>query len=478
LSLTALLAAAALLAALGLLGHRFSFALAAPGDGVLFRGTLYGMAGAIILHLVLTVLDFAGVPWSPLLLAALAGILYGLAWRLLPRGPGRLPAMSSDWGWGDGLALFALAAATLIALTAWIATPDFVYHWGIKGARFYSTRGVDYSYLARSWNWVLHPDYPNLLPETFAVTALLAGGFDVPAMMLETAVLFALLLAAAREGLRQGRADRFTRQAGVALVALAGGTFWIASLLPGGADGMIALALAAALPPLLRPPDRAGDFQIGVIAAFAAASKIEGMPLAAFLILVQWGRHVWIGRRLHLGPALRTGLPASVVILPWLARTAHHHLFLQINSGSFTPSRAGVIFSTVLEVFRAPYWHGFLPAMFLPPLLLASRRTRPFAVVATLQLLFYFYVYFTIQAADQTRVFILSNFGRLGYHLIPACLVAALVAWSRQEQGISKEGSIKGGINQKGGVEPRPHEERTPGMPEFLDKPRALSERS
>jgi hypothetical protein len=360
--------------------------------------------------------------------------------------------MSSDWGWGDGLALFALAAATLIALTAWIATPDFVYHWGIKGARFYSTRGVDYSYLARSWNWVIHPDYPNLLPETFAVTALLAGGFDVPAMMLETAVLFALLLAAAREGLRQGGADRFTRQAGVALVALAGGTFWIASLRPGGADGTIALALAAALPPLLRPPDRVGDFQIGVIAAFAAASKMEGMPLAAFLILVQWGRQVWTGRRtgrrLHLGAALRTGLPAAVVILPWLARTAHHHLFLQINSGSFTPSRAGVIFSTVLEIFRAPYWHGFLPAMFLPLLLLASRRTRPFAVVATLQLLFYFYVYFTIQAADQTRAFILSNFSRLGYHLIPACLVAALVAWP--------------GTTKKGGAEPRPREEGTP----------------
>lgn len=452
-SLTALLAAAALLAALGLLGRCFSFALAAPGDGVLFRGTLYGMAGAVVLHLVLTVLDFAGVPWNLLLLAALAAILYGLAWRFLPRGPepARLPSMSSDWGWGDGLALFALAAATLLALTAWIATPDFVYHWGIKGARFYSTRGVDYSYLARGWNWVIHPDYPNLLPETFAVTALLAGGFDVPAMMLETAVLFAFLLATAREGLRQGGADRFTRQAGVALVALAGGTFWIASLLPGGADGMIALALATALPPLLRPPDRSGDFQIGVIAAFAAASKMEGMPLAVFLILVQWGRHVWIERRLHLGPALRTGLPAAVVILPWLARTAHHHLFLQINSGSFTPSRAGVIFSTVLEIFRAPYWHGFLPAMFLPPLLLASRRTRPFALVAMLQLLFYFYVYFTIQAADQTRLFILSNFSRLGYHLIPACLVAVLVAWP--------------GTTKKGGVEPRPREEGTPGMP-------------
>jgi len=450
LNATALLAAAALLTAFWLLGRRLSAALAAPGDGALFRGTLYGMAGAVVFHLVLTALDFAGVPWSAWLLAALGAVLYGLAWRFLPPRPERA-RLPSDLGWGDGLALFALAAATLIALTAWIATPDFVYHWGLKGARFHLARGVDYAWLARSWNWVIHPDYPNLLPETYAVTALLAGGFDVPAMLLETAVLFALLLAAAREGLRQGGADRFTRQAGVALVALACGAFWIASLLPGGADGMIALALAAAVPPLLRPPDRVGDFQIGAIAAFAAASKTEGMPLAAFLILVQWGRRAWTGRRLEFGAALRTGLPAAVVILPWLARTLHHRLFLEINSGRFDPSRAGEIASTVLETLGAPSWHGFLAAMFLPPLLLASRRARPFAGVATLQLLFYFYAYFTIQAADQTRAFILSNFARLGYQLIPASLVVALVVWLKSNRL----------ENEKGGTaeQPRPRVE-------------------
>jgi hypothetical protein len=458
LNATALLAAAALLAAFGLLGRRLSAVLAAPGDGALFRGTLYGMAGAVVFHLVLTALDFAGVPWSPLLLAALGAGVYGLAWRFLPRtSRSSMSSMSSEGGWGDGLALFALAAATLLGLTAWLASPDFVFHWGIKGARFHLTRGVDYAYLARSWNWVIHPDYPNLLPETFAVTALLAGGFDVPAMMLETAVLFALQLAVVREGLRRGGADRFTRQAGVALAALAGGAFWIASLLPGSADGMIVLALAAAVPPLLRPPDRTGDFQVGTIAAFAAASKMEGVPLAAFLVLVQWGRRAWTERRLHLGAAVRTGLPPTLVILPWLARTLHHHLFLDIHSGSFTLSSAGVIASALLETLRAPAWHGFLPLAFLPPLLLASRRARPFAVAATLQLLFYLYVYSTVQPADQTRIFILSNFTRLGYHLIPASLVVALVVWPG--------GREPAGEMERAGTRPRPHTEESPGRP-------------
>ena len=433
---TALLVAAAVPALLALLGSRLAAWLAAPGDGALYRATVYVLGGAVVLHILLTLLDFARIPWHPLLLVLLALALYLLARRFLPRGPER-PGLPSDLGWGDGIALLALAVFLLIALTGWITFNDFIFHWGIKGERFHAARGTDYAYLARGWNWVLHPDYPNLLPEIYAVTALLTGRFEMPAMMLQSGAFFALLLAAAREGLRQGGADRFTRQTGLALIALAIGTFGIGYMTAGGADWLLALALTAAVTPLLRPPDRVGDFQIGVIAAFAAAAKVEGVPLAAFLVLVQWARR-FLGdtlgeRRLVLGEAvqaaLRTGLPAAVVVLPWLGRTIHHHLFLALISGPFTLSRAPGILAAVLEALQTAAWHGFLWAMFLPPLLLLHRRTRPFAIVATLQLLFYFYVYFTSASADQIRVFVLSNFARLGFQVIPAILVMALVAW-------------------------------------------------
>jgi hypothetical protein len=442
----ALPVALALPALLGLLGHRLAAGLAAPGDGALYRFTVYVLGGAVVLHLLLTLLDFARVPWHPLLLVLLGAAFWALARRFLPRGPegARLP---SDIGWGDWTALGALAALTLIGLTGWIAFNDFIFHWGIKGERFFFARGTDYAYLARPWNWVLHPDYPNLLPELYAATALLAGRFDMPAMMLETSAFFALLLAAAREGLRQGGAGRFLRQAGLALVALAAGAFGIGYMILGGADWLIALALAAAVPPLLRPADRTGDFQIGVIAAFAAASKMEGMPLAAFLVLVQWARHVLGERRPAVGAALRAGLPVAVVVLPWLGRAVHHHLFLAINSGPFTPSRAPEILAASLEALQTPAWHGFLWAMLLPPLLLLHRRTRPFAAVATLQLLFCFYVYFTAAGADQTRVYVLSNFARLGFHLVPATLVAGLVAWGHEDV-IARVPPYVGGIRQ------------------------------
>jgi hypothetical protein len=336
------------------------------------------------------------------------------------------------------LALFALAAFTVLALTGWITMPDFLYHWGLKGHRFYLAHGVDYAFLTRSWNWAVHPEYPNLVPEMFAVTAMLAGSFDVPAMMLGTVALFALLLAAVREGLRQGGMDRFTLQAGVAMVALITAAFGIGYVMAGAADWNLALALAAAVPPLLRPPDRTGDFQIGdfqigIIAAFAAASKVEGVPLAAFLVAAQIFRRIAAGRRLAFKAALRTGLLPAAVILPWLIRAVRLHLFQSFNSGAFELARAGVIFRAVAAALWTPAWHGLLPAMFLPPLLLFPRRTRAFAAVATLELLFYFYIYFTSGVGDY-RYYVFSNFPRLGFQLIPACLVAALVAWTSSKE--------------------------------------------
>ncbi len=444
--MSGLAAAALLFILLGALGSRFAPALVADGDGASYRATLYVMSGAVLLHLLLTAFDLAGIGWSPLLLALAGAVLFGWAWRSLPRLPERA-RFSSDLGWGDGLALFALAAFMLLALTGWIAIPDFVFHWGLKGHRFFLEREVDYAYLARSWNWVIHPDYPNLAPELFAVTALLAGSFDVPAMMLGTGVFFALLLAAVREGLRRGGADRLVRQGGLALVALAAGAFGIGHRMAASADWMMALALAAAVPPLLRLPDRTGDFQVGIAAAFAAASKIEGVPLAAFLILVQLGRRLWAERRLSVRAAARTVLPAAVVVLPWLGQALHHHLFLPFNRGPLQLSRAGEILAASLEALSVRAWHGFALAALLPPLLLLHRRTRAFAAVATLQLLFYVYVYFTVRV-DDLEFFVLSNGARLAFHLVPAGLVGVLVAWS----GGGHVGPAAGGVRVQRGV--------------------------
>ncbi len=432
-SLAPLLAAAALPALLALAGSRLAPWLSAPADGALYRAALYGMSGAVLLHLVLTLLDFLGIPWSLWLLAGVGAVLFALSmkWGGGNSRPG-LPQRDDRFGWGDGTALFVLATFTALAASGWITFGDFIFHWGIKAERFALARGVDYAYLARGWNWVLHPDYPNLLPELYAVITLMARRFDPAALTLVSCLAFALTLAAVREGLRQGGCDRFTRQAGLALIALALGAFGIGYLTVGGADWLLALALAAAVPPLLRPPDRAGDCQLAVIAAFTAASKIEGVPLAAFLLLVQAARRIAGERRIDLrtlAATARLGVPAALVVLPWLGRALHHRLFLAGDAGAVSLARAPRVAAAVLETIRdTGAWHGFLAAAFLPLPLLLVRRARPLAAVATLELAFDAYVYLSAPISD-LRYFVLSNFARLGFQLVPASLVVALVVW-------------------------------------------------
>jgi hypothetical protein len=387
------------------------------------------VTGLVAFHLLVTLLDAFGIRWSPALLLVPPALVLLLPRRFLPRPPPSEdgPRFPSRPGWGDGLALFALAVFTLLAMTGWIAIPDFIYHWGAKGHRFFVTRGVDYAYLAQPWNWAIHPDYPNLLPELFAATALLAGRFEVAGMMLWSGIFFALLLAGVRETL--ARSGPFFRQAGVALVALPAGAVGIGHLMAGAADWLIALAMVAAVPALLRPPDRAGDFEVGVAAAFAAASKIEGVPLAVFLILVQLARRLHADRRLRPGTALRLILPPAAAGLPWLARVLHHDLLLASNSGTFEISRAGLIGPALLEALATPAWHGFILAVFLPLPLLFHTRIRPVALVAALQLAFDLYIYFT--APLDTRFFVISSFARLAFQVVPAILVATVVALER-----------------------------------------------
>jgi hypothetical protein len=203
-------------------------------------------------------------------------------------------------------------------------------------------------------------------------------------------------------------------------------------LMAGAADWMIAGAFLAAVPALLRPPDRAGDWQIGLAAGFAAASKIEGAPFAVFLAGTQLVRRLFTRNGEHrldwraISRLGRLGLPAAAVGAPWLLQVFRYHLFLGSNSGPFDLSRARVIFPALVEALSESAWHGLSLLVLLAPVLLLVRRTRPVAAVATLQLLFDLYVYFT--APVETGYYVLTSSSRLVFQMVPALVVAGAVA--------------------------------------------------
>jgi hypothetical protein len=400
----------------------FAVLLALAGRTLpLRRWTLRFLAGALLLHLLVTAYDLVGLRWNrwtiliPLVLLAALGLRRKQETDRLP----------SDLGWGDGAALFALATFTLFAPTLWTMTPDFVYHWGIKGEHFFLAGHVDYEWLAKPWNWVIHPDYPNLLPELFAGSAILAGRFEAPAQMLWSALVLGFLLAAARTALRE--TSRPAAQIGIAAVAFTLAGFGLGHRAAGGADGMPALAFLAALPALLRPADEEGDLEIGIAAAFAAASKMEGMPLAAFLAGVHFLR------RRNLRAALWLGLPTALVSIPWMVRTFGYHLYQKYNTGSVEPGRAAVIFRSLVQATFGENWHGLPLVLLAVPILLFVRRLRPVAAVAALQLLFYLWIFFSADVGTEFQV--ISAFPRLAMQLMPAVIVAGVVACGRLEAG-------------------------------------------
>ncbi|MES1243345.1 MAG: hypothetical protein ABUT39_17165 [Acidobacteriota bacterium] len=379
------------------------------------RWTLRFLAGALMLHLLLTAYDIVGIRWNRWTLLVPLLALAALGFRRKTETE-RLP---SDLGLGDGAALFALAVFALFAPTLWTMTPDFVYHWGIKGEHFFLAGHVDYEWLAKPWNWVIHPDYPNLLPELFSGSAILAGRFSAPAQMLWSTLFLALLLVSARRAL--AGTPRTMVQMGIAALAFTLAGFGLGHRGAGGADAMPALAFVAALPALLRPPDREGDVEIGIAAAFAAASKMEGMPLAAFLAGVQ------LLRRKDPKAALWLGLPTVLVSIPWAIRTFGFFgpgLYQKYNTGAVEPGRAAVIFRSLGQATFGENWHGLPLVLLAVPLLLFLRRTRPVAAVAALQLLFYLWIFFSADVGTEFQV--VSAFPRLAMQVMPAVIVAGV----------------------------------------------------
>lgn len=428
--LLAFVAFALLVCLLALAGSRWR-GLAGVSDTAPSRLVLSIFAGVLALHLLLNVFDLVHVSWSRLTILGALGVITALAQRLLSAGGRPAPPPAAGFGWGDALALCALAAFAFFAVALAATIPDFVFHWGVKGERFFLARATDYAYLARPWNWVIRPDYPNLLPELYATTAVLGGAFAPPALMLWSVAFFAMLLVAARETLEQAGAGSFIRQATLATTGLIAASAGIAGNMAGGADWMIAAALVVAMPPLLRPPDRTGSLQLGLAAAIAAASKSEGVALAAILILVQatraaaWRRDSW--RRLDLGAAAALLLPAAVVVLPWQVYLHRYHLLSQVQIGGVNPRHAhGIAQALRWELAANPTWHGFSYCLFLLPLLALRPRLRPIATVVSLQLLFYLYVYFSFRYDPVPLV--ITSFERLQLHLLPAILIAAGIA--------------------------------------------------
>ena len=393
-------------------------------DGLADRVVLAGVGGMVALHVWLSLLQAAGLRWTPVTVVA----------AIVPAAAGRwLSARAAPWrrsrpGWPDIVTLLAGAAFAVAALRLWIVFPDFVFHWGVKGERYALRGGVDWEFLSRPWNWRSHPDYPQLLPELFAVTAIL-GEWRERAMMAWSIAHGALVVVAARAAMAAGGVAAWPRRVATAALAALIAAYGIANLMAGSADWLIALAILVALPALLRPPSAENDLRLALCAALAAAAKIEGVPLAALLVGLSLARRWVRERRLPLPALARTAALPILVAGWWWIGCTRHHLFQPFNSGAFDAGRAGEVLRAVLAVMASPGAVGGPLLLLGLPFLFAVRDLRPLALALAGQLAFYLYVYMSAPIDPQFSV--QSTFARLAFHLWPAVAVALVIASER-----------------------------------------------
>ena len=108
---------------------------------------------------------------------------------------GRSPRESAEGepphpiGWGLVVGSIPIAWFGFLSAVHLAHTPDFVYHWGLKAARWVVAGGIDEGFLSRPGAWRMHPDYPQLVTELSALPGLLSGAFDERAALLQAAAV-------------------------------------------------------------------------------------------------------------------------------------------------------------------------------------------------------------------------------------------------------------------------------------------------
>ncbi|HET9793634.1 MAG TPA: hypothetical protein VFS34_04155 [Thermoanaerobaculia bacterium] len=315
----------------------------------------------------------AGVRWSiPLLLAPPAA--FGIA--SLAGGRSRLAPYRSRpaAAWLASAAVFLLLVA-YAAATARATSPDLVLFWGAKGERFALARGIDVAFLARPANYLMHPDYPPLLPFVEAFATMFAGRFAWGASLFLMpwflGITGAIFHAAALRRLENARAA-------AALTAIFVGTLGLADLVSataGSADGLLVAFETAALASLSAIGSRRlSEWTAGLCLAAAGLAKIEGVFFAAIVAFaaVALTRSSWRSRatsawHLATAPALAFGT--------WLLFCRAHRLVAMYRADVFGAPTLRFL-PRILSVMgrTASYDHAYVPWLALAASAWAFRR--------------------------------------------------------------------------------------------------------
>ncbi len=396
-----------------------------------FEPGLLVAAGCAILTVEMTFLSFMKISWSPLVVGvplfalAAVSVLHLGRRRLRVSREASLPSLPV---WGVPLGVLGVALVSMAAITATSTSIDFVYFWGPKAQWFTLHRGIDFRYLSARDNFLMHPDYPPLVPLVFAWSSLWAG-FSWWAPILSTPLYVGL---AGWSFWRLGR-----RSVGAPI--LAGLTCLFVTTLGyclvvtnslGNAEVFLVCWEAQALALLtFWPPSSRRDLLASVILSAAVLTKVEGAALAmltaaAFSVArkpaIRWGRFVRLA-----------GIPFAV-LLGWMA-IGHLKEIREAYSrsnpyGPFTLVHLSRIVPSVLAAGNYEAW--FLPWLALLGVIALSPRPAAGVRYLVLSFLYFLFVVFCyLHGASDPHDWILVSAPRLLLAPLTVLVFGAAATW-------------------------------------------------
>ncbi len=292
------------------------------------------------------------------------------------------------------LALISIAVFAIAVVAGEATSFDLLLFWGPKGVRFAAARAIDIGFLAAPDNYLMHPDYPPLVPLLYAWTMLGKAALNWWGVI-TSAPLFLLLSAGMINGFARDakplRADAIT-----ALFASLFAYLFIVNAVGGNAEPALIFFETLALCALTCTRGRADEHAILASIALAAVvlTKVEGTPFALLLV----GSFLLCGdapfrERLR---AVAKAFAGPLIALPgWIAFCAHNHLL-----DAYRPSGGVLTIRALLSAARlvgadASFGIGYLPWLipFVFIVIGRSRAALPYVVAAAGYFAFLIVVY-------------------------------------------------------------------------------------
>ena len=309
------------------------------------RASVAFVCGTAVTAIVMYAEALANVPWSA---AAIALPMLVLA---LFRGRGERTRSRGTW-------VVAALSLPLVygVLGARMTIGDLFFFWGPKAQHFFHARTIDVEFLKFPHYYLMHPDYPPLVPMVWAASSIFADGFTWWGPLLWTiaaliAATFAFRGFAARE---IGDSATMFAALMLAIATFAGGRGQFA----GGADPLLLMFEIVALSALTFDRARSADLIAAIALAGAAFTKVEGAAFVGTVVIA-----LLLVRRFK---TTTVAIPAIILTVSWIL-FAHHHGIVDAygRSGrSFHFEKLGyVLYMSGWKLSYGAYWLPWIAAI-------------------------------------------------------------------------------------------------------------------